>query len=285
MGLKFYYENKFDAVEAVDLVVSSAEVAYPKGNLQNAFRKKPWRSTGLSSEYAKWDFGASEDCSHISLINHNLTAEGAVTITASDNADFSAPLLLEIYPAWEPLFGFGEGGFGEHGFGGCLLTAERDDLAPGGLIIFDFSITIARYWKIEFTDAANPDGYIAIGRIITGIPWEVERHIKYGWQITAMDETKWAFSEGGQMWADIKPKRYQINFTFAGITDIEKYWKLIDMLRRWGKRKSILLELLPDGNIAEHFFTTLYGRFREIPAIGQDFIDYSQAQIIFTEDL
>ena len=285
MGLKFYYDNKFDDVESADLVTSSADAAYPKGNLQNAFRKKPWRSTGLSSEYVKWDFGVSEDCSHISLISHNLTTEATVTITASDNADFSSPLLSATYDAWEPLFGFGEGGFGEHGFGGYLLTGERDDLAPGALIIFSFSTIVARYWKIEFSDAANSDGYIEIGRVITGIPWEVERHFKYGWEIISIDESNLVFSSGGQVWTDVKPKRYEVRFSFVGITNLEKYWKLVDMFRRWGKRKSILLELMPDGSDAEHFFTTFYGRFRTIPLIGQKFKDYSQADIIFTEDL
>lgn len=285
MGLKFYYENKFDDVASGDLVVSSAAAAYPKSNLQNTFRKKPWRSTGITGEYIKWDFGSSENCSHISLINYNLTIDATITITASNNADFSSPLLSTAYDVWDYLFGFGEGGFGEHGFGGYLLEVNREELAAGTIKIKSFTTVVARYWKVAFTDASNTDGYIEIGRIITGIPWKVEKHIRYGWEIIPLDESKLVFSEGGQAWTDAKSKRYQIRFDFTGITDEEKYWNLIDMLRRWGKRKSILFELFPDGVTSERFFTTLYGRFQEIPPVSQAFINYSQAQVTFTEDL
>ena len=82
MGVKLRYENKFDDVASGDLITSSAAAAYPKSNLQNAFRKKPWRSTSITDEYIKWDFGGSENCSYIALVNYNLTLDATITITA-----------------------------------------------------------------------------------------------------------------------------------------------------------------------------------------------------------
>lgn len=284
--MRFYYDNKFDKVETAKLVVSSAEVAYPKGNLQHDLRTNVWRSTGLTTQYVKWEFNEGENCQYIGLVNHNLTADGTFTITASNNADFSDPVLVATFDAWNPVWGFGDGGFGEHGFGGYIPDDERDELASGPIRIYHFGdIAIAKYWKIEPADAANPDGYFELGRAFNGMYWEPARGIEWDYIITPLDETGLSFSEGGQKFSDIKPKRYMVEFTLKKVDDNEKYWNLIDMLRRWGKRKSILMSLFPDGTASEQFFMTFYGSFRKIPGIAQKFIDWSKASIVFTEDL
>lgn len=284
--MRFYYDNKFDNVETSKLIISSAEAAYPKGNLQHDLRTTAWRSTGLTGQYVKWEFNEGENCQYIALVNHNFTADGIITVTASNNADFSDPVLVANFNAWSPIWGFGDGGFGEHGFGGYIPDDERDELASGPVRIYHFEETIvAKYWKAELTDAANPDGYFELGRNFNGMYWEPARGIEWDYILTPLDETESSFSEGGQKFSDIKPKRYQVELTLKKVDDNEKYWSLIDMLRRWGKRKSILMSLFPDGSTAEQFFITLYGSFRKIPGVGQRFVDWSKASMIFTEDL
>lgn len=283
--MRFYYDNKFDDIPISDVTVSSAESAYPKDNLQRLFRQKVWRATGDASEYVKWDFGSGENSNYIAIVNHNLSLDATITITASDNADMSSPLLNATYDAWEPVFGFGEGGFGEMGFGGYIPSADLEELASGAIRVIHFDTVTARYWQVTFADSTNPDDYVEAGRILTGMYWEPERGFRWEWEFAPLDESKLGYSEGGQAWADIKPKRYEVKFTLAGLTDTEKYWKAIDMLRRWGKRKSILISLLPEGDPSEKFFTTIYGRFRRIPAMSPKFINIAKMDMIFTEDL
>lgn len=284
--MRFYYDNKFDNVESAKLIVSSEEAAYPKSKLQHILRTEIWRSTGLTSQYVKWEFNEEENCQYIGLVNHNLTADGTFTITASNNADFSDPVLVATFDAWNPIWGFGDGGFGEHGFGGYIPNDERDELATDPIRIYHLGeVVIAKYWKIEPTDAVNSDGYFELGRIFNGMYWEPARGIEWNYVFIPLDETEDSFSEGGQKFSDIKPKRYEVEFTLKKVSDEEKYWRLIDMLRRWGKRKSILMSLFPDGTSSEQFFMTLYGSFRKIPGVGQKFVDWSKASMVFTEDL
>lgn len=285
-NVRLYFHNKFDDLDIANITVSSAAAAYPKNNLQSFHRKKTWRSTDLSSPYVKWDHGQAENSNYLALINHNLTVDGEITITLSDSSDYSSPVYQETHDAWEPLIGFGENGFGEHGFGGYLLDSERAALAPDPILLVHYGASYtARYGKVEFSDAANADGYIEAGRILTGMYWEPAVGFPWGWAITPLDESVLAFSEGGQTWTDIKPKRMEVSFSLPRVKDEERYWQLIDMLRRWGKRKSTLVCLFPAGDPSEKFFTTIYGRFRNIPASVHDFVNVTSAKLNFTEDL
>ena len=265
-NLRFYYDNKFDGLTASDVTVSSAVATLPKDFLFDGLRTRVWRSTGAVAESVAWDFGQEENCQYIGLVNHNLTNSGLITVTASNNADFSSPEYTEEFEAWDPVYGFGEGGFGEFGFGGYIPNDQLSELALGPVRVLHFDTVIARYWRIELEDDDNESGYFELGRIFNGLYWEPARQFKFGWVFLPMDESEIEYSAGRQKWADTRPERNKVIFEIS-VTKLDLWWKAVDMLRRWGKRKDVIISLFPEGDPSARFFTTMYGRFEEIPEI------------------
>ncbi len=283
-NIRFLWENKFDnaVIEA-----STAATALPVANLVDQLRKKVWRSVGTSGVYIDVDFGAGGDyCNSIGILGDNLSYSAQVQITASDVAAGASELLDSTWDVYETIWGAGEGGAGEHGAGGVLIDdAVRQALLTDIIFYKTFAQVSARYWRITFLDADNSDGYIQAGRVYLGIYFEPQFNFGYGWQFGIKDESKVTESIGGQKWVDLKGERYTLALSLKYINNAEKYWSIIDMMRRYGIRKDIIVVLTPDGQASERLFTTLYGRFTKLPRIKQAFYGYSSVDIEFEESL
>jgi hypothetical protein len=284
-NVRFYYDNLFDKLDTDDITTASAVATLPAWYMQTGLRTQVWRSTGLAGQWVKWDYGAEETCYYVALVNHNLTSAGEITVTVSENADYSFPVYEETFDAWEPVFGFGEGGFGDHGFGGYLPNSTLAELAPGAIRVLYFGQAVSgRYWKIELSDDANGDGYFEIGRIFNGLYWEPPRNFKLGWQFIPGDSSTVDYSAGGSPWTDVGSKQYSVSMDLK-IQSSDVWWTLVDMLRRWGIRKDIIISLFPEGTPSELFFTTLYGRFTAIPPVAAETAVLSGVQLTFKESL
>ena len=284
MNVRFLWDNKFDAAA---ISVSSEAAGLPVSNLKNQLRKKVWRAAGSTSEYIDIDFGEGGDyCNTLAIIQHNLSINAQVRLLASDTAAGGNELLDVTWDVFETVFGAGEGGAGEEGAGGVLLDdAKRQELLVGMIFCKFFNQTAARYWRIYLLDPDNSDGYVEAGRIWLGIYFAPQYNFCYGWQFKIMDESKVSKSLGGQKWVDIKGRRYGLYLPFKHIQDAEKYWGFVDMLRRYGIRKDILVVLLPERYTTERLFTTLYGRFTKLPPITNWAYSYSKAAFEFEESL
>ena len=283
--MRFYYDNKFDNVNLTDIQVSSQVSTLPKANLQNTFRTKVWRATDCEDELVQWDYGEDIPVNYIAVINHNLTYSGQMRYTISSTGLYTGDIYNSGWlEAQEAVIGYGEGEYGGHGYGGYLLPNEQNALSAGLIRIINLNGTYAgRYHRIGFKDSTNPDGYIECGRIFNGKYFEPERNFSYNWGYTVQEATQKTYSIGGQVWTDIGAQSFQVGIELNTIKDFERYWHVIDMLRRWGIRKDILLSLYPNGNAAQKFFTTLYGRFDKIPVLNQTFLNKNNIKITFQE--
>ena len=284
MNIRFLWNNKFDAAT---ISASSEAAGLPVSNLKDQLRKKVWRATGCASEYIDIDFGEGGDyCNTLALIQHNLSINAQVRLVASDTAAGGNELLDVTWDAFGTVFGAGEGGAGEEGAGGFLIDdVVRQELLLGLIFCNFFNQTAARYWRIYLLDPDNPSGYVEVGRVWLGIYFAPQYNFSYGWQFRVIDESKVSESLGGQKWVDIKGRRYGLYLPFKHIQDAEKYWGFIDMLRRYGIRKDILVVLLPEGRPTERLFTTLYGRFTKLPPVTNWAYGYSNVSLQFEESL
>jgi len=284
MNVRFLWDNKFDNAT---ISASSETAGLPVSNLQDQLRKKVWRSTGCSSEYVDIDFGEGGDyCNTIAVVQHNLSHNAQIRLVASDTAAGENELLDITWDVYETVFGAGEGGAGEEGAGGYLIDdATRQELLVGSIFCKFFNQTAARYWRIYFLDPDNPDGYIEVGRVWLGIYFAPQYNFQYGWRFEVVDDSNVTESIGGQKWVDIKGRRYSLYLPFKYIQDAEKWWGFVDMLRRYGIRKDILIVLLPDGRPSERLFTTLYGRFKRLPHFEGWAYNYSSTTLEFEESL
>ncbi len=282
--IRFLWDNKFDKAT----ISASSEVeGLPVSNLKDQLRKKVWRATGCASEYVDVDFGEGGDyCNTLALVQHNLSISAQVRLCVSDIEPGGNELLDVTWEAYETVFGAGEGGAGEEGSGGYIINdQERKELLAGMIFCKEFTQTAGRYWRIYFLDENNTDGYVEAGRIWLGTYFEPQFNFQYGWQFGIVDRSRVTESIGGQKWVDKKDRRYTLYLPFRYIQDTDKWWGFVDMLRRYGVRKDILVVLIPDGTPSQKLFTTLYGRFRNLPNLREWMYGLTSTILQFEESL
>lgn len=268
--LRIIWDNRF--FNNATLTPSSAATNFPVANLKDRLRKRTWHTIGLTNQCLTVDFGAPQYCTQISLVNHNLTFDGKICVQASDDPAFGTLLKDNLYDAWVDIIGFGEGGAGEHGAGGVFLEEERFYFAPEPIRIIYFDPVgddhvRARYWRLWFVDAANPDGYIEIGIVFLGLFDDYAKKFAYDWEYTGQDDSNITTSKGGQDWIDRVPYRRLVRLPWNAFSNEDKYWRFSFFLGKVGKVKDFIIDMFPDGTPSEKHFTTLYGKFTNIPSL------------------
>jgi hypothetical protein len=112
---RFLWQNRY--LDAATLTAVSAATGYPASALQDQLRARKWRSTSISGQYVQVDFGSARPFNTVALIDHNLTFDATLTLTASNSPGGSD--LLNITPdAWPELIGYGEDRYGFLEYGG-----------------------------------------------------------------------------------------------------------------------------------------------------------------------
>lgn len=148
-NIRFLYTFDFDSAT----ITSSSEASgFADDNVAHVNVKKTWRSTGDTAEWLKFDLGSAQNIKEVALLNHNLTSGATITLEANATDSWGAPSHSSAF-TWK--------------------TAK----------IVKFLDETYRWWRVTFADAANPDAYIAMGRICAGVyvtPSRniTERHIK-----------------------------------------------------------------------------------------------------------
>jgi hypothetical protein len=166
-----------DQAKLQALTVSSEASGYPGVNAVHPHLSRVWRSTACAAEWIKFDAGAGLTIlfDTACIVGHNLTSAAVVRVQ-TDDAD-----------GWAPP-------------GGVNLSGD-----PTRSIIFvDLrpSPTARRYARVYIEDAANPDGYVRIGRVFLCTRFEGET-IDRGFRDSVEDTTVVSRSLTGQVFADV----------------------------------------------------------------------------------
>jgi len=277
--------SKFDAAT---LTASSEAANLPVTNLQDTKRRKVWRTTGITGQYFTADLGDNPKTVHcVAFVNHNFTTTATVTITASNASDFSDP----VYSAsdvrlWQNVYPWGAGSWGEGSWGGGLSEEDRNALFISPIRIIWTGAVKARYWKFEFADDSNTDGYFEIGRVFISPYFEPKYNFAHGWEIGIKEDTVITKSVGKQKWVDEKPWYHVIKLPLHAIAETDKYSGFIAMCKRLGVRKDFILDLFPNATeTSKELYNTFYGSFTENPVITGRYNRYSQSQLVFEESL
>ena len=141
----------------------TADAPFGKGKLIDLDRDKRYRSGGLASpEHIVIDLGSTKQVTCVVIQDHNFTNAATIDLMAHTADSWGAPDYAPASLTWNE-----------------------------GIIVVFLDQTF-RYWRLEVTDAANGDGYIAIGELFLAAYEETTRQISAGqnWQykiITAKD--------------------------------------------------------------------------------------------------
>jgi hypothetical protein len=288
------WDNRF--FDAATLTPSSEVATLPARNLQDPVRKRAWRTTGLIDESLIADLGTPSDPEDVRpavtalvIINHNLTRHATVTVQAAATNDFSAPLISEPHNAWADIIGAGEGGAGgPPGAGGVIFDCHRAWYAPNPMRIIYLNsgpLEAKGFWKLSFSDPSNPDGYLQVGRIFLTYFDEYKYDWAYPFDLGGEDGSVVTRNPGGTPWTD----KYEFLRTLTLVwnerfSDEDKYWRFYFMVTKMGLKSDWVIDPIPEGVSARHF-TSLYGRFQNIPNLSQWAKGFSDLEINLIESL
>ncbi|MCB2186478.1 MAG: hypothetical protein KQJ78_08680 [Deltaproteobacteria bacterium] len=255
-------------VDGATLTASSAAAALPVTHLQDQFRTRVWRAAGCASEYVDLDFGQARAFNCLALVNHNLTAFGAISLAAGTLAG-GDDLKNDTYPAWEPLFGFGEGGFGETGYGGYLTPEEVAAYFPAGTLrVIYFDQVVARFWRVSLADPGNPAGHVEAGRLLLDAYRSSGRGVSEGMENAPRDPSSITYSKGGQPWRDRQTKFREASYRYDQVDPGETWGTWYATVQQLGVGVSFVGDFLAGlGILGGRLHNQLYCHLTEPAAV------------------
>lgn len=256
-------------------------------NLQDARLATLARSTDATKANTQFDcdLGANKKIRAVSLHNHNLTLAAQVRIRGSTVSDFSSTVYNSgwfnayptAYPASTTLWG--------DDVSSSQISQDTLDSGYPSAVIDVFAEADARYWRIEFDDTANGDGYVELGRLIICQAYEASigfsTGVQLGWETSS---TSVEMESGAFHHKDRASRRY-VNFEFSDIAQAEALVNLFEASRRMGTHSQFLFVWDKDDTIHMHrraFLATL----RELSAIEFPYVSsHNNAAFAAVEEL
>jgi hypothetical protein len=202
------YTNYFDLALGSALTALSESPNYPCVNLQEERLSTTYRTIDLTAQTVTIDLGAPYDISTIAIINHNFTS--AATVTVSANTTNSWP-----------------------GATTKTVTWNAD-------MMLNFIIPISyRYWRLEFDDSTNPDGYVEIGRFWLGDYLTIDPSSEVDFQVTKKRSDNILHGRGQQKYGSIGVGWKEIKLSFPN-TNYTMVDSISDMYDAVGNHQSFI---------------------------------------------
>jgi len=247
--VKIFYRNY---IEDATLTASSEAGTLSKNNLKKYKLSKVWRTTGLVSQYVSADLTQAYGINMVAIWGHNLTTAATIRIRIGNDPTFVTNLYDTTHYAWQPIYGFDEGGFDEGGFDGVPILTDYNDLPSYTLVRLDASYN-ARYIRIDFTDAANTDGYIEAGYFACGYMGEMTYDISIPSELPSwVDPSIQHETEGSDLWVTKRSKYRIASYIFEFLDKAEALITWDDISRIVGGSRPIILLYFSDSVIYQY---------------------------------
>jgi hypothetical protein len=235
--VRFMWNNLGDAGT---WTATDAATGFSASNVKTGFRQQRWRSANVTGDkYLTVDLGATYDLTCAILSDHNLTVDAAVVLQGSTNGT-----------DWTTV---------------STPTITRTDnsltIAIDPIIVY-FASAAYRYVRWKLTDAANPDAYIAVGRVFIGTYSQASKNYQYPWEIAPISLSAPHRALNGVVIVNRKPTYRVFAFGFKVITAAQK-----DAIRQivdyCGTHLPMFVDLAPDSTSKDLY--AVYGRMPTLP--------------------
>lgn len=215
----------------------------PLNNLKNTTLGKLARSTNLMLTNTKMDIdlGKQQKIQMISAVSHNLAVDARYRLRGSNVNDFSAveydsgwvDVWSAVYPSatidWED----------SNWWSGKYTQEQIAGYTPTLTIILPMRV-LARYWRLEFDDTANPAGYIQIGRVFIGPAWQPTINMSYGAGIGWETDTAVQKARSGAEYFDERNPYRAVQFTIDNLDQDEAFARAFEIFRSAGISKEVM---------------------------------------------
>lgn len=275
-ALRIISRNLFDDYDTLTMSSGSAAGSNPLTNLTDDTKIKTWRSTDLTNPAIKVTWAAAQTLSVVALAFCNLIAGSTVQITLYDDPAAGALLLdtgaIDIDYSYDAPIGFASIGSASFAYGGgstpCVFFAETSGV---------------KRMEITFTSAGNPDGYIEVSRIISGVYWEPSKGASYGAAVRFVDSTQSQRTSAGGLVTDRGTMHREMSFELGAMSATDRQ-NLNLLFRSVGQSQPIFVSLTPgDSNTEGELFGQIYGKLDQGIETQFAFYRYFSSQLRIIE--
>lgn len=254
-----------NVVDGATLAASSHVGDLVPENVQNARLSQRWRTAGATGEWLRAMIdGAPVDT--FVMLGHNMTTAATIRLRLSNNSDMSDPIVDISTTVWAPISNW-EGVPWERFLWEGVPDLERGEWPPITIIRLGAEVE-ATYLRIDLEDAANPAGYLEVGRIFTGVGQQPLANFSYGWALGTVDPTEQEETDGGDVWFDLRPRYRQLDLPFNFVSQADALNLFQNLTRVVGHRRDLVVLPFPDADAATVYRTCVYG-FIPTGALGR----------------
>lgn len=255
----------------------------PLANLKERALSKVCRSVNAStgSTVIDLDLGQARSLRALALQNHNLSQAGSWRVKLGSSAGASDIYSGSYQSAWSLSFDSGQLEWGGNNWWDGMVDDDyiRHPYIAPMLLTTWYS---ARYVRIEISDAANPDGYIQMGRIFVGSGFVPALGARYGLSEGWEDLSRLDYTLSGALVADIGRRRRWAKFELGYIRQADEAPIVHEMLRRLGTAGEVLY--LPNtSNWQDCQRYGFVGRLREMSAIEYPYVNARTIGLVIEE--
>jgi hypothetical protein len=274
--------------DASTLSSGSWQATLPLSNLKHRTLGKVARSTDDALASTKFDIDMNTTTKPIDVlafVNHNLSLQAKFRIRASTVSNFATTtydsgwtdVWPQVYTIETIISWYSES------FWSLKYTQEEIEGYTRSLIHILPSTQVSRYWRIEFDDTLNSDGYVQIGRLFLSQLWEPSENaangaLTLGWE-TDTDVQK---AIGGAEYFQKRTPRRVVKFTLDVLTQDEALANAFEIQRRAGIDQEVLY-IHDSADTVHQLRRRFLGRVRQLSAIEYPYGNLSRTGFEISE--
>ena len=123
------------------------------------------------------------------------------------------------------------------------------------------------------TDAANPAGYVQIGRFMAGAAWSPRVNADYGASITWIDPSETKRTRGGRRIVLARPRFREFRLSFERLTKDEAFGVAFEIDRQLGKGGNFFVAFDPEEEGQFRFRRSIYASLVDSAPIATPFYE------------
>lgn len=228
---------------------SQASASLGVGNLLTLNPRQKWRTVNLTVSVVV-DLGAALARNTVAMLYSNATSAATWQVRAA-----TSEANLTASPGYDS-------GSLSHFPGGADLSTWEETHAR----LHIGSDQTFRWWRVDVTDAANPDGYYEAGRIVIADRFQPEFSATRVEPIFSEPAVR-TKSQAGGVTPRAQTKRRGVRFTVFAMSEAEAFGSLSPLYRDAGSSRAVLVDINP-AEVAypmDHLYYGLMAADRPLP--------------------
>lgn len=257
-----------------EALLDATSNALPIDYTQRSERVRVWRSSDASQQVITATLPTPAYLDGVVLYRHNLSAASRVRLELLNGVtvihDSGSVNISGLIP------------LGEFRFGADPWGATSTDSIPTQQAAFWINSLLVTGYRLTLDDPQNPDGYMEIGRIISGQVISPRFNASYGLQLEWQDAGEHRRTEGGSLRTigEGLSRRLPIDLDWLDARDRARFTAAI---LGSGKRKDVYVSVLPEtGGIDEAEYAFLARRENNYAHTHNHFNNW-RSQLVFLE--